>query len=306
MKSVLLTGANGFIGKVTIPLLLEKGYVVHAVTSKTRVSKSKDNLIWHEVDLLDLVKTENLLGEVEPSHLLHLAWYVEHGKFWNAEENLDWLKSSINLVQQFVRYGGKRIVVAGTCFEYDFTENMPLTEYKTALRPNTLYGVTKYSLYLALEKFTSISNISFAWGRIFLLFGANESPNRLVPSVIRALLRNEKTKTSHGNQIRDFLSVEEVVEAFVALLESDVCGAVNIASGKGIKIREVVEEIAEIIGKPELLRIGALPAPADEPLEIVADITRLREEVRFKKDFNLRGRLEETIDYWKRVNENND
>lgn len=202
--------------------------------------------------MLKADEVNDLMEKIRPTHLLHLAWYVEHGKFWNAIENLDWLRASLHLVRQFAENGGERIVTAGTCAEYDWTQASPFSEYETPRQPQTLYGAAKYALFLTLEKFADISPLSFACGRIFFPFGANEPPNRLLPSVIRALLGDKPAETSHGNQIRDFLYVEEVAEAFVALLDSDVSGAVNIASGEGIKLKEVVEIVAEIIGKPEL------------------------------------------------------
>lgn len=300
MKKVLLTGATGYIGQFAVRHLLDKNYIVHVVTSKSFDKISNENLIRHRANLLKTDEVRDLVEKVRPTHLLHFAWYVEHGKFWNAVENLDWLRASLFLAERFAECGGERIVTAGTCAEYDWTRNdSRLVENKTPMQPQTLYGASKYALYLTLEKFAGVSNLSFASGRIFFPFGANEPPNRLIPSVIRALLENRLAETSHGNQIRDFIHVEDIAEALVELLESDVRGAVNIASGKAIKLKNVIETIGEIIGKPELLRIGALPAPAGEPLKIVADVERLREEVGFEKDYDLRNRLRETVDWWK-------
>ena len=306
MKTVLLTGATGYIGQFAIRYLLDKNYIVHAVTSKPQHYSKNKNVIWHQVNLLKNNEVKDLIKEISPTHLLHFAWYVEHGKFWNAIENLDWLQASLYLAKQFVENGGKRMVVAGTCVEYDWTMESPFSECGTPMRPHTFYGRSKTALASTLEKFAEISNFSFASGKIFFLFGANESPNRLFPSVIRALLEGQPAKTSHGNQIRDFMYVEDVAEAFVELLESDVRGAVNIASGKGIKLKEIIKNIAAIINKPELLRIGALPVSPDEPLEIIADITRLREEVGYRKNNNLKRQLEETVNWWKNIYENND
>ena len=295
MKSVLLTGASGYIGQFAIRHLLDKNYTVHAVTSKSNNCETAENLYWHQANLLDADETKSLIENVCPTHLLHFAWYVEHGRFWNAVGNLDWLQAGLHLARCFVENGGKRMVVAGTCAEYDWTKPSPFVEYVTPFNPQTLYGAAKSSLSLTLERFAEVCNVSFASGKIFLPFGANNLATRLIPSVIQALLKNEPAKTTHGNQIRDFLFVEEVAEAFVALLESDVRGAVNVASGKGVKIKEVVKEIGNIIGKPELLRIGALSAPENEPSAVVADVTRLREEVGWKSDTNLKKRLEETV-----------
>lgn len=300
MKTVLLTGATGFIGQFAIRPLLDKNYTVHTVTSKPIVFETIENLFWHQTNLLDADETTSLIKKIHPTHLLHFAWYVEQGKVWNAIENLDWLQASLHLARQFVENGGERLVISGSCAEYDWTEEGIFSEKSTALRPHHLYGATKHALNLTLENFAKVSNLSYAWGRVFYLFGEGESTKRLVPSVINALLKNELAKTSHGNQVRDFLCAEDVAEAFVALLESNVFGSVNIASGKGVKIADVVREIADIAGRHDLLRIGALPASKNEPLEMVADTTRLREEVGWQKDFNLTKSLERTFEWWKK------
>lgn len=306
MKTVLLTGANGYVGQFAVPPLLAKKYSVHAVTSKPPVKRITENVVWHCANLLAASEVEELLKTIQPTHLLHFAWYVEHGKFWNAPENVDWLRASLFLAQKFVENGGQRIVAAGTCAEYDWNENSAFVENKTAFRPQTLYGAAKYALAATLEKFAQISDCGFASGKIFFPFGAGESPNRLIPSVIRALLENKPARTTHGEQIRDFLHVETVAEAFVELLDGDVSGSINIASGTGVKLKEIVRIIGEIIGRPDLLQIGVIPVFADEPSEIVADVARLREEVGFTKTDDLKKKLEKTVNYWKEIYEIND
>jgi nucleoside-diphosphate-sugar epimerase len=299
VKKLLLTGATGFIGQRTIPYLLKRGYRVHAVTSQPHTINN-ESTIWHQADLLVKNDVAALVKEVRPSHLLHLAWYVEPGKFWNAVENLHWLRASLFLAEQFATHGGRRIVTAGTCAEYDWNQKSPFTETGTSMHPQTLYGAAKYTLFLTLQKFAEATNLSFASGRIFFPYGPNEPAERLIPSVIGSLLRNEPANTSDATQIRDFIHVDDVASAFVALVDSDVIGAVNIGSGKGTELKEVVESIAKILNRSELLRIGVLPARANEPREIVADVSRLREEVRFViRHTGLTAPLTETIEWWK-------
>ncbi len=299
MKSVVLTGASGYIGQFAIRHLLDKNYIVHAVTSKPFDFETTKNLCWHQANLLDANEAKKLIESIRPTHLLHFAWYVEHGNYWNAVDNLDWLQVGLHLAKCFAETGGKRMVVSGTCAEYDWTKPSPFTEHGTLFNPQTLYGAAKSSLSLILERFAEVSGFSFASGKIFFPFGGNESETRLISSVTQALLKNEPAKISHGNQIRDFMFVEDIAEAFVALLESDVRGAVNIASGEGVKIKDIADEVAKIIGAPELLRIGAISAPENEPPAIVADVTRLREEVGWKSDTDLSRRLEETVNFWR-------
>ena len=298
MQTVLLTGASGYIGQFALRHLLDKKYIVHAVTSQPFDHSSTENLRWHQANLLDAGETKDLMERVRPTHLLHFAWQIEHGKYWDAVSNFDWLQVGLRLGKLFAENGGERMVISGTCAEYDWTKPSPFIEYETPFNPRTLYGAAKSSLSLILERFAEVAGFSFASGKIFFPFGGNEPETRLLPSVMRALIKNEPAEISHGNQIRDFMFVEDVAEAFVALLESDARGAVNVASGNGVKIKDIAAEAAKIIGASELLRIGAIPAQENEPPAIVADVRRLREEVGWQSQFDLRKRLQETVNLW--------
>src|SRR3974390_723916 len=99
-KRVLLTGASGFIGSECLPFLAARGYDVHVLARKPAWDGALplQSLHYHQCDLLDQ-DCEALLAEIQPTHLLHLAWYAEHGKFWSALENLDWVAASLRLVR---------------------------------------------------------------------------------------------------------------------------------------------------------------------------------------------------------------
>ena len=301
MNTVLVTGATGFIGTAVVKqLLASKDCVVHAVTPSDNVTLPSDpRLSWHTVDLLDEVQVDAILATVKPTHLLHLAWYVEHGKFWSARENILWLNASLHLVTQFASVGGKRAVCAGTCFEYDHSSTEPLTEYISPLRPASLYAASKQSLYFLLENLVKDLGISFGWGRIFFLFGPGENERRVVPHVVTTLLRGNVAKVSHGTQIRDFASVDYVAEGFVEFLLSDVEGAVNIASGQAITIKQLIQTVSQIAGGKGHVEYGAVPAPANDPASIVARTDRLKNEVGFSRSMNLHEELENTVAWWK-------
>jgi nucleoside-diphosphate-sugar epimerase len=293
---VLVTGASGFIGRHTLPLLAEYGYEVHAVFNSNRpISDSKYN--WHKASILESVDIENILCEVKPEYLLHLAWETEHGKFWNSQENYKWVSASLNLVEKFKMYGGKRLVAAGSCAEYE-PQSDNYNEELTPINPSSVYGKCKYEFYSQLRSYARNNDLSFAWGRIFYLYGQNENANRLVPLVIRSLLLNQMTKTSHGNQVRDYLHVEDVASAFVKILDSELTGAINIASGISLTLNELTKTIAAKIGKEDLLQIGALPVKENEPAFIVADVSRLKNELFWQPKYNMSSGLDKTIDWW--------
>ena len=297
MKKVLLTGATGFIGRAAIPLLLSKGFEVHAVARTIPESNELAGLHWHSGDLLDHNTTEKLVAKIKPKYILHFAWYSVPKKYGTSAENIRWVQASLALLQAFVQHGGKRIVMAGTCAEYDWNYGY-CSEKVTPCVPDTLYGICKLSLQNMLTSFAMQSGISAAWGRIFFLYGPHEEQSRLVSSVITSLLKKETANCSEGSQLRDFMHVEDVVSAFIALLETNVEGVVNICSGKPYSIKDVATKIARQLKSEELLQF-ATTLQSNEPSILVGDNRRLKNEVNWVPLFDLDNGIAQTIEWWK-------
>lgn len=299
-RRVLVTGASGFIGRHVLQPLARRGFEVHAVTSRAAPpSDASPGLRWHRADLLDPHARAGLLAAVAPSDLLHLAWYAEHGRFWTSAENLRWSAATIALVQAFAERGGRRAVLAGSCAEYRWGDPGPCVEGVTALEPATLYGTAKNATRALLEAAAEPLGIEFAWGRVFLVYGPDEAPGRLVASVARALVAGERAKTGDGAQVRDFMHVSDVARAFAALIDSGVTGAVNVGSGDGRPMRDVIEMIGAAAGRPDLLDIGAFPPRQGDPPQLVADVGRLRDEVGFVPSIGLQDGIDRTVAWWR-------
>ncbi|HEV3145970.1 MAG TPA: NAD(P)-dependent oxidoreductase [Gemmataceae bacterium] len=292
-KRVLVTGASGFIGRHSLPALVEREYEIHAVYAK---GLPEGPGTWHRADLLDPVQRDRLLDEVRPTHLLHFAWYAVHGSYWTSVENLRWVEASLALLRRFADHGGRRAVLAGTCAEYDWDFEF-CSEEATPANPKTLYGVSKNALRLVAEAFARQTGLSLAWGRIFFPYGPGEQAGRLIPSVIRSLQHKEPVRCSDGRQYRDFIFVGDCAGAFAALLDSEVEGVVNIGSGKPLTIREVVAAIvAEIPGASEVpVEFGAVAARPGDPPMLLADIRRLVNEVKWKPETELNEGIRRTV-----------
>lgn len=295
---LLVTGARGFVGRHCLPLLTELDLEVHATTSNWNSFESgRTNVIWHQVDLLDVDQMEAMMQEIRPTHLLHLAWYTEHGRYWTDPVNYRWLSSSRELVRRFVDYGGKRAVVVGTCAEYEW--NGSICRENDSLKPGTVYGKCKNDLRLELEKLAAKSGLSLAWGRLFFVFGPFEDRRRLIPSVINSLGSGEPALCGSGDLIRDFLYVEDAAGALVELVRSTFDGVVNIASGYPISIGDLVYAIADQMSARELVHLGVLEPRRGDPPYLVGDNTRLREMVGYEPRFELVEALKRTIGWWK-------
>jgi nucleoside-diphosphate-sugar epimerase len=299
VSGVLVTGGTGFVGLPVVAELARGEQEVHAITTRPS-PPDVSGVRWHRADLGDDSVHDSLIGDIAPDRLVHLAWYVEHGRFWNAPENVLWVERSLRLMRSFARAGGRRGVILGTCAEYDWSAaDDPLSESDSPLGPATLYGVTKDALRRVASAYAEEEGFELAWGRPFFFYGPRENPGRLVSSVVRSLLAGEAVDTTSGQQRRDFLHVDDVAGAVVALLQSPVVGPVNIGSGIGTAVAEVVDQIAKTIGRPELVRRGGLP-DRSEPSLLVADVARLRDEVGFRPRWGLAEGLADTVRWWEK------
>jgi nucleoside-diphosphate-sugar epimerase len=293
---VLVTGGTGFIGRHTLPLLVDAGYDVHVVTRGRDPDVA--GVTVHHADLLVPGAAERLAIEVAPSHLLHAAWFLTPGQVWNSFENLRWVEASVAIVRAFAAAGGRRAVMAGTCSEY-LPGDGPCVEGETPLDPTTLYGASKDAVRSLSELAAREAGFELAWARIFLAFGPYEHPARLVSSITRNLLLGRPAPCSHGRQVRDYLYTPDIGAALVALLASGVTGPVNVGSGEPVTLRQIIEHIGQGVGRPDLIEFDALTPPEHEPKTLVADVTRLREEVGFRPAHTLEQGLDATIDWWR-------
>jgi len=295
-RRVLLTGANGFIGRACIGPLAARGFEIHAV-GRTVPAVHDAGVIWHRHDLLVPGEPARIVEAVRPTHVLHMAWYTVPGKYWTAPENAEWVAASVALARAFERAGGARFVGAGSCSEYAPSER-DCDERATPLAPATVYGTSKHAVRREIAAIAE-GRLSFAWGRIFFLYGPHEDPSRLVSGVIRSLQDGREALCTAGTQVRDFMHVDDVGDAFAALTDSDVDGAVNIASGRPVRIAEIVLSIARQMDAERLVRLGARPTPDGELPAITASIARLRDEVRWPGGRDLPLGLSETIAWWR-------
>jgi nucleoside-diphosphate-sugar epimerase len=286
MTRVLVTGATGFIGRPATAVLEARGWDVRATSSS-------------DTDLLDPDATRALLERTRPTHLLHLAWHHVVGDYWTAEENRDWVAAGLALLEAFADLGGRRAVMAGTCAEYEWGVGR-CSESATPLRPATLYGRCKHELHQRATLVAERAGVSLAWARLFFLYGPGEDGSRLVPAISTALLAGREAPCTEGLQRRDFLYVDDAAAGFADLLAATVEGPVNLGSGDGTAVRDVVAAVGSATGRAELIRYGALPAREGDPDEVVADVTRLREEVGFTPQVGVEEGVARAVDWWRR------
>lgn len=292
---ILMTGATGFVGRQCLPLLTHGDNEVHALTS--RALPEDRSVTWHQVNLLHPDEVRRVVRQVRPEALLHLAWGLPYGRYWHDPANLNWVTATLGLVQTFAEYGGRQAVITGTCAEYDWRYGL-CTEDVTPLEPTTLYGAAKHHVHQILAIAANALSINLIWARLFWMYGPYEGSQRLIPSVIRALLRGEAAYCTEGSQIRDYLHVHDVARALTLLLESSYTGAVNIASGKPVALAHLLGLIGQLTDRLALIRFGAIPTPIDEPFLVVGNPRRLQATTSWVQEVFLEEGLQHTIEWW--------
>ena len=296
MKRVLVTGASGFLGRHAIPHLQSRGYEVHALARQKQ--EKLPGVVWHQRDLLSDLGPLEIVRWVRPTHLLHLAWCADPVDFWHTPDNLHWLHATNRLVEAFTKYEGQRVVGVGSCAEYEWADDTYCHELSSPTNPATLYGHAKLTAGRRLETLAAAGQVSSAWARLFFLYGPGAHERRLPGSVIGPLLEGLPAPCSSGVQIRDYMFIDDAAAAIVATLDSAVEGAVNIASGEPVRIIDMLKGVASILDCEHLLQVGAVAdSMTNNPQRLVADVTRLRDEVRFTPSVTLEQGLQRTVDW---------
>lgn len=321
MKKVLITGATGLIGRNTIEPLLEAGFDVFGISSNCVQMKrvlltnptglkgtsaiepkldfnfgnsqmtsdflksERDNRItWLNANLLDFENIINVFQKVKPEYLLHFAWSATPWNNLESNLNFDWVTSSIEMLKQFKQYGGKRAVFAGTCFEYEFGDEI-LNEFSTKVNPISTYAKCKNYLNELATLYANGNDISFGWGRIFYAYGKHEKEHNFISHVIKNLIGDNEITIKSQESIRDYMHAEDIAEAFVKFLKTDITGNVNICTGIPVKTGDIIDLIAERLDKKHLIKFE--DEESNEPKIILGDNKRLSEEINFIPKYSL-------------------
>jgi len=258
-QNILLTGATGFVGLHLLQTLAKTGASVTVVGRATRKAEvDAGGLVQKFIATPDLFSQDRAWWQKACQGIdtvIHAAWYAEPGAYLLSERNFDCLAGTIEMARGASLAGVRRFVGVGTCFEYEMRDTPLGTD--TPLRPLTPYAAAKASAYLMLSQWLPRHAVSFAWCRLFYLYGPGEDARRLVPYLRSHLSAGQPVDLTSGSQVRDYLDVRVAAERIVAIAAGTQEGAINVCSGTAVSVRELAERIADEYGRRDLLRFGA-------------------------------------------------
>lgn len=257
---LLVSGSSGFIGHHVVAAARERG---HEITTLDRGTLSSSD------------RLASFLRERAPEACIHLAWCANPLDYLTTLENVTHLNLGIVLAHALSAAGCRRLLVTGTCIEYDVS--LGYLSERSALAPKYLYSICKRALFDALS---TGSSMTLTWARLFFLYGPGERPGRLISDVVAQLLDGKVPRVRSGGHTRDYIHVTDAAHALVHLVEIGLHGPVNVASGRPVTVREIVEiaraSVERRVGRGTRIDWDGVASRTSDAPFICADIELLR------------------------------
>lgn len=274
---VLVTGATGFIGTHVINELIKRDVEIIATSRSERRAKLKSwysgvTFVEHDIQHT----TGNLFSKFhKPDIVIHLAWsgLPNYKNLFHIESELH---KQYSFIRKLVGDGLSNLNITGTCFEYGMQEGL-LNEEGNLARAENSYALAKDSLRKFLQLLQQENSFAFKWLRLFYMYGSGQNENSILSKLQSAIDQNDHTfNMSGGQQVRDYLPVEEVARHIVTCsLQTKTQGIINISSNNPVKIVDLVNRYLIERNKTISLNLGFYPYPDYEPFSFWGDNTKL-------------------------------
>ena len=261
VKTILITGAGGYIGRYVVKALLNLGTNVIAVDINTEQIDSRAVILNFEI----FSGHENIYEELgRPDVCLHMAW--KDGFIHNADSHMKNLFSHYNFIRNMLSGGLKHIAVMGSMHEVGYWEGE--VDENTPTNPRSLYGIAKNSLRQMTELFTSSSDVTFQWLRAFYIVGDDLKNNSIFSKITKMELDGQETfPFNSGKNKYDFITVQDLGQQIAcAISQNEINGIINCCTGTPVALRDKVEEFLSQHGFKIKPQYGAFPERAyDSP-----------------------------------------
>ncbi len=310
MKKALIIGGAGFVGQYLIDHIQRNCIWSIAVTKLPSDKIDNPGIDVYNLDIMDSLAVKNLLAEIKPDFIFHLAAQSSVGLSWkNPGLTVDVnIKGTLTILDAVREWGGNpRILLIGSGEEYGYIrpEETPVKE-ETVLRPGNIYAVTKACQNMLGTIYARAYNMDIVMIRAFNHIGPGQAPIFVASDFCRQVAEIEAGKREPiinvGNLAarRDFTDVRDVVRAYTLLAEHGRKGEIyNVGSGRAVEIRKLLERILGFSAIPVEVRTDPLRLrPIDVPV-IEADIEKLKLDTGWTPVISLANTLEDTLNYWR-------
>ena len=301
---LLIIGGTGFIGRNLSLSAVKQGYKVVVLSLHSpNVEKRVNNVEYLQADISCFTELKEKIGDDNFEYIVNLSGYINHCNFSDGGKKvIDVHFGGVQNILQSVNLDSlKRFVQIGSSDEYG-NLSAPQTEDMRE-SPISPYSLGKVASTQLLQMLYSTEGLPTVILRLFLVYGPGQDLRRFIPQVIQGCLSSGYFPTSAGDQLRDFCYVDDITNGILMTLRNDKVNGkvINLASGKSIRIREVVELVQKTIGEGKA-DFGKIPYRTGENMALYADISEANRILEWEPATSIEEGVKRTIDYYQRKN----
>ena len=297
-NNILIVGGTGFIGYHLASRSLKKGWQVTSISSKA--PRKIRYLAKVKYILCDITKKKSLKKSIRKNfnYVVNLGGYVDHSnKKKTFESHYIGCK---NLAEIFLKKKPTAFIQMGTSVEYGKIKSPQKENAKCSPKSiKSIYGKAKLLSSIYLINLFKKKKFPSTILRLYLTYGPRQDMNRFIPIIIEGCVKNKKFDCSEGNQFRDFVHVDDVVDAILkSLINKNARGQIiNVGSGKPRKIRNIIEHIKKI-SKGGCPQFGKIKLRKDEILKLYPNIKKAKNKINWKPKIPFDKGLKSTIKFY--------
>ncbi|MDP3396795.1 MAG: NAD-dependent epimerase/dehydratase family protein [Methanoregula sp.] len=307
IKKILVTGATGFIGRHLVSRLLSEGYLVGALVRPAPAPQKTgraEGVSYLPGDIRNYDELRTAFSAFQPDAVIHLVTY--YAVMHQADEigvMLDTnVKGTINLLEAAKESGCVRLFInTSSCAVYE--EKPQRIREDDTIRPQNLYAMTKLQAEEACSYYADAFKLPCVTLRLFPPYGPGDHERRLIPYVIGSILKQTPPNLTTGKQEWDFVYVDDIVEAYLAVLKSypfmDKHAFFNIGTGEAISIRSVVEKIRGDLSSDMDLPWGSVAHRSNEVWHNSADITKAQTVLHWSPNTGIDEGIKKTVAWFR-------
>ena len=297
-----VTGAGGFVGSAVVAEAIACGYdVVAALRNISNVDERLNGATSEQLDLRDAENVKSALMRHRPDVLVHSAWRGVSNRTRNDLTQItDNVTVACNLMCATAEAGIRKFIGIGSQAEYGAI-NGRISE--TALPvPASLYGASKLAAMVLTRQLAAQSDIDFIWMRLFSTYGPGDNAFWLIPSLIEQMLGGISPQMTTGEQLWDYLYIDDVARGIIAVAVGETAGVFNLGCGQSIAIKTIAAMLRDIISPEMPINFGSIAHTRDQIWHMEANIDALIAATGWVPRIDLKTGLFRTIEWHRRMN----